>query len=77
MDEPIYTVGTLVQVTSYGPFFGCKGTIRALDFIGEADGAPIVFYLVTLHDEPRKELWLEHDAVAAVSGEAGPFDTSR
>jgi hypothetical protein len=77
MNESIHTVGTLVQITSYGPFFGCKGTIRALDFLGEADGVPSVFYLVTLHDEPRKELWLEHDAVVAVSGEVIPSHVSR
>lgn len=71
MNEAILPKRTLVYVTSAGPFFRRKATIRAVDLIGEDGPDPVVFYLVALHDEPGKELWLESDAVAMVRGE-GP-----
>jgi len=77
MNEPMLAKGTLVYVTSYGPFCGCKGTIRAVDLIGIDGPAPVAFYLIALEDEPRTELWLEHDAVAEVSGNRVPFDGPR
>lgn len=70
MNESIYTKGTLVYVTSYGPLFGLKGTIRVIDVIGESGQVPAIFYLVRLQDDPGKELWLEHDTVAVVAGSA-------
>jgi hypothetical protein len=66
--ESILPPHTLVYVTSASPFFGSKGTIRAVDLIGEDGPKPVVFYLVVPHDEPSKELWLESDAVAVVLG---------
>lgn len=72
-DEQIYPKGTLVHVTSYGPFFGRKGTIRAVELIGEDGPEALPFYLVVLVDEPKHELWVEHDAVAAVEGYTEPF----
>lgn len=74
MNEAILSKGALVHVTSYGPFFGRTGTIRAVDIIGEESPSPIPFYLVVLQDEPRKELWLEQDAVAEVVGDKALID---
>lgn len=72
MNTSIYTRGTLVYVTGYGPFSGRKGTIRLIDIIGEGQACAI-FYLVRLQDEPDKELWLEHDMVAVVAGNTSAF----
>jgi len=72
MNDTMYARGTLIYITSYGPFSGRKGTIRKIDSIGEGQ-ARVIFYLVRLQDEPEKELWLEHDMVAVVAGNAYAF----
>lgn len=73
MNDHILPKGTLVYVTSYGPFYGRKATIRAIDLIGEDGPTSVLFYLVALQEEPRQELWLEQDAVAEVSGNTLPL----
>ena len=64
-------VGSLVYVTCYGPCWGLKGIIRAVDVIALADAQePLYFYLVALHEGQTKEpLWLVHDDVAGVEGD--------
>ncbi len=64
-------VGSLVYVTSYGPCWGLKGTIRAVDVIALADAQePLYFYLVDLHEGQMKEpLWFVQDHVAEVAGD--------
>lgn len=69
MSNCILPKGTLVYITSYGPFYGRKGTIRASDCIGEDGPSPIVFYFVTLQDEPDKTFWFENDAIESCAGE--------
>jgi hypothetical protein len=76
MNETTYTRGTLIYVTSYGPFSGRKGTIRTIDTIGEGQ-ARATFYLVRLQDELDRELWLEHDMVAVVAGNTHAFREAR
>jgi hypothetical protein len=66
------TVGSLVYVTSYGPCWGLKGTICAVDSIifVDAQENPLYFYLVALQEGQTKEpLWLVHDDVAPVEGD--------
>ncbi|HEU5373957.1 MAG TPA: hypothetical protein VFV38_00815 [Ktedonobacteraceae bacterium] len=74
MKETMLPKGALVYVISYGPFFGCKGIIHAIDVIGENGPEPVYFYLVELQDGPSKKLWLEHDAIVAVAGNVVPFE---
>lgn len=63
MHEAILARGTLIQVTSYGPWWGRKGTIRAVDLMDAPGPSPAIFYLVVVHGPPCTELWLEHDSV--------------
>jgi hypothetical protein len=64
-------VGSLVYVTCYGPCWGLKGIIRAVDVIAFVDAQePLYFYLVALHEGQVKEpLWFVHDHVAGVEGD--------
>jgi hypothetical protein len=67
--KDILAVGSLVYVTCYGPCWGIRGIIRAIDVIAPAD-APLYFYLVTLQEGQMKEpLWFVQDDVVAVEGE--------
>jgi hypothetical protein len=64
-------VGSRVQVTSYSPFRGLRGTIRTVDMIAADLEEPFGFYLVALEGAPDKEpMWFESDEVEAV---APPF----
>jgi hypothetical protein len=66
-----YPVGSLVYVTSYGPYWGFRGIIRAIDAIVLADAQePLYFYLVALHEgQLREPLWFVRDDVTTVEGE--------
>ena len=69
--EDIFTVDSLVYVTCYGPFWGFRGTVCAVDVIplGDTQEA-LYFYLVALQEGQMKEpLWLVQDDIAAVEGE--------
>ena len=64
--EDILPVGSLVYITSYGPYYGLRGIIHTVD----AHNAPLYFYLVALQDGRISEpLWFVHDDVVAVEGE--------
>jgi len=71
----VLPVGTLVYVTCYGPYWGLRGIICAVDVIALSDGQePLYFYLVALHGVETKEpLWLVQDDLAAVEGENVPL----
>lgn len=69
MNDRILPTGTLVYITSYGPYYGRKGMIQAIDCMGAEDSSSIAFYLVALQDEPGKMFWFEQDAIEASTGE--------
>jgi hypothetical protein len=72
MEQSVLTVGSLIYVTSYGPCWGFRETIRAVDTIIFADAQehPLHFYLVAMQEGQIKEpLWLVDDDVAAVEGD--------
>lgn len=75
MESNFLPVGSLVYVTCYGPYWGLRGIIRAVDAIALADGQECVyFYLVALQDGQMKEpLWLVHDDLAGVEGNKVPI----
>lgn len=50
-----------IQVTSYGPFRGLKGTIQYVDTIVDDQDEPFCFYLVSLEGALLQEpIWFEH-----------------
>ena len=55
MEQNTYPPGTLVQVTSYGPFRGLRGTVKVVDSISDGDDVPFCFYLITLEGTQMKE----------------------
>ena len=68
MQQSLYPPGTLVQVTSYSPFRGLRGTITVVDSISDDADEPFCFYLITLEGTQMKEpVWFEYDEVALVA----------
>jgi len=67
-------VGSLVYVTCYGPYWGLRGTIRAVCVIDLSDSQEhLYFYQVALHEvQMREPLWLVQDDLAVVEGELVP-----
>ena len=71
MESHGHPIGSLVFVTAYGPYWGFKGDIQAIDVITLADQSLMYFYLVAFHEGQVKEpLWLIHDDIAMVEGES-------
>ena len=72
MESNVLAVGSLVYVTCYGPYWGIRGIVHAVDVIALADtpDEPVYFYLVDLQEGQKKEpLWFAHDDVAGIEGE--------
>ncbi len=64
----VYSPGSLVQVTSYGPFRGLNGTIQKVDTISDDIEEPFCFYLVALEGTQIKEpMWFEYDEVELIT----------
>ena len=72
MESNVLPVGSLVYVTCYGPYWGLRGIIRAVDVITLVDTQEsLSFYLVALQEGQIEEpLWLVHDDVAVVEGDS-------
>ena len=71
MESNVLAVGNLVYVTSYGPWWGLRGIIRAVDAIALSDAqeGSLYFYLVALQEGEMKEpVWFMHDDVAGIEG---------
>ena len=64
MQTTILPVGSPVDVVSYGPFRGLKGTIRQVDTIEALPDEPFCFYLVALEGAQIPEpVWFECEEV--------------
>ncbi len=73
MQTIILPVGSLVDVTSYSPFRGLRGTVQAVNTIADEPEEPFGFYLVALEGTPIQEpIWFEHHEVEAVELVASP-----
>jgi hypothetical protein len=73
MQNTILPVGSLVDVISYGPFRGLKGTVQTVNTIADEAEEPFCFYLVALEGTRIQEpIWLEHDEVEAAEEVASP-----
>jgi hypothetical protein len=71
MESNVLAVGSLVYVTCYGPCWGLRGIIHAVDVIALADAPeePVYFYLVDLQEgQVREPVWFIHDDIAGVEG---------
>ncbi len=72
MESNVLAVGSLVYVTCYGPCWGVRGIIHAVDVIALADAPeePVYFYLVVLQEGQMKEpVWFVNDDVVGVEGD--------
>ena len=68
MEQNIYPLGSLVEVTSYSPFRGLKGTIQAVDTISDDLEEPFCFYLIALEGAHIKEpIWFEYDEIGLIT----------
>ena len=73
MPTTVLPVGSLVDVTSYSPFRGLKGTVQMVNTIADEAEEPFCFYLVDLEGTHILEpIWFEHDEVEAAEGTASP-----
>ena len=74
MQTTVLPVGSLVDVTSYSPFRGVKGTIQTVSTIADEAEEPYCFYLVDLEGTQIQEpVWFEHDEVEAAEVVASPL----
>jgi hypothetical protein len=70
----VLPVGSLVDVTSYGPFRGLKGTVQMVNTIADEAEELFCFYLVVLEGTHRQEpIWFEHDEVEVAEVVASPL----
>jgi hypothetical protein len=73
MPTTVLPVGSLVDVTSYSPFRGLKGTIQVVNTIADEEEEPFCFYLVDLEGTHIQEpIWFEHNEVEPAEGVALP-----
>ena len=66
MQTTVLPVGSLVDVTSYSPFRGLKGTVQTVSTIDDGVEELFCFYLVDLEGTHIPEpIWFEHNEVVA------------
>ena len=74
MQTNILPVGSLVDVISYSPFRGLRGTIEVVNTITDESEQPFCFYLVMLEGAHiQKPIWFEYSEVEAVELAASPL----
>ena len=67
MQTNILPVGSLVDVISYSPFRGLRGTVQLVNTIADESEEPFCFYLVALEGAHiQKPIWFEYNEVEAV-----------
>ena len=73
MQTNILPVGSLVDVTSYSPFRGLRGTVQAVNTIADELEEPFCFYLVALEATYIQDpIWFEYTEVEVVESVASP-----
>jgi hypothetical protein len=74
MQTNILPVGSLVDVISYSPFRGLRGTVQLVNTIADESEEPFCFYLVALEGAHiQKSIWFEYNEVEAVELVASPL----
>jgi hypothetical protein len=79
MGYDVFEVGNRVTVTSYSPFKGLRGTIRAVDIIATEleDEEIFCFYQIVLEGAYiREPIWFKYDEVELVGPSKGSKLTS-
>ncbi len=69
-EETVFEVGSHVQIMSYGPFRGLRGTIRTVDTIApdRENEEPFCFYQIVLEGAPiQEQVWFECEEVEVVT----------
>jgi hypothetical protein len=67
MEQEVFSVGSRVRVTSYGPFRGLKGTIRTVHCLPPRED-PWCFYQIVLEGAYIQEpIWFSLEEVELVS----------
>jgi hypothetical protein len=68
MGSSVFPAGSHVQVVSYGPFRGLRGTIRTVDIIADDIEEPYCFYHIALDGSQIKQpIWFEYDEVELIA----------
>ena len=68
MQNTVLPVGSLVDVTSYSPFRGLRGTVREANTIASELEEPFCFYLIDLEGGYIQEpIWFEYDEVELIA----------
>ena len=66
MQTNVLPVGSLVDVISYGPFRGLRGSVQTVHIIPDEAEELFCFYLVALEGtQIQKPIWFERDEVEA------------
>ena len=74
MQTTVLPVGSLVDVTSYGPFRGLKGTVQMVNTIADEAEELFCFSLVALEGTHIQEpIWFEHNEVEMAEVVAAPL----
>jgi len=64
----VFPAGSRVQVTSYSPLRGLRGTVRRVHTIAADLDEPFCFYLVALDGtQMKKPIWFAYDEVELVA----------
>ena len=73
MQTTVFPVGSLIDVTSYSPFRGLKGTVQRVSPMADDVEELFCFYLVDLEGTHIQEpIWFEHNEVVAAEVVASP-----
>ena len=68
MENNVFSVGSRVYVTSYGPFRGLRGTIQVVNTLSDDIEKPFRFYLIALDGTYLPDsVWFEYDEVELIS----------
>ena len=77
MGSHVFPEGSRVQVVSYSPFRGLKGTIRIVHRIAPRIEEPFCFYQIELEGAQVKEpIWFTYEEVELLAPHAGLSLTS-
>jgi hypothetical protein len=73
MQTTVLPIGSLVDVISYCPFRGLKGTVQTVSTIADGAEEPFCFYLIDLEGTHIPEpIWFEHNEIVAAEVLASP-----
>lgn len=70
MESSVFSVGSHVQIVSYGPFRGLRGTIRTAHCLPPHE-EPLCFYHIVLEGAYLQEpIWFSHEEIEPLSSQA-------